>query len=314
MNKRLLPAMASLCVGLLLTSGCLCAKGDPEPIPVSAATTPSERLGAGWWKARLEMQEAKAKTQHDTVFIGDSITHNWDNIAPDLQKQYFGDVLNLGISGDKTQEVLWRIARIDWKVVAPKRIMLMIGTNNSGHGAGEKPENTFNGIKAIVRYLRAACPEADVSAQQDLLVRCSALLAEAKKAAKQGSKFLADLDADAEASGAGNVPAAPAPERARENRSPRQGKKGAQRAAGLSLRLFAGDRIPKTGRERAALCLFFPFFPAQVARAQLAAGAADVRADGAAQRGGQPALLQQAEKAIGVLFGHAREMPLFDLV
>ena len=38
------------------------------------------------------------------------------------------------------------------------------------------------------------------------------LLAEAKKAAKQGSKFLADLDADAEASGAGNVPAAPAPE------------------------------------------------------------------------------------------------------
>lgn len=163
MNKRLLPAVASLCVGLLLTSGNLCAQGDPEPIPVSAATTPSERLGAGWWKARLEMQEAKAKTQHDTVFIGDSITHNWDNIAPDLQKQYFGDVLNLGISGDKTQEVLWRIARIDWKVVAPKRIMLMIGTNNSGHGAGEKPENTFNGIKAIVRHLRAACPEAKIT-------------------------------------------------------------------------------------------------------------------------------------------------------
>lgn len=38
------------------------------------------------------------------------------------------------------------------------------------------------------------------------------LLAEAKKAAKQGSKFLADLDADAKASGAGSVPAAPAPE------------------------------------------------------------------------------------------------------
>lgn len=38
------------------------------------------------------------------------------------------------------------------------------------------------------------------------------LLAEAKKAAKQGSKFLADLDADAKASGTGNVPAAPAPE------------------------------------------------------------------------------------------------------
>ena len=66
-------------------------------------------------------------------------------------------------SGDKTQEVLWRIARIDWQTVAPKRIMLMIGTNNTGHGAGEKPENTFNGIKAIVRQLRASCPEAKIT-------------------------------------------------------------------------------------------------------------------------------------------------------
>lgn len=161
MNIRHLPLL--LATGLLtLTVGCA-SVATPEPIPVSAATTPSERLSIGWWKARLAEKEAQAKTQHDTVFIGDSITHNWDNIAPDLQKQYFGDVLNLGFSGDKTQEVLWRIARIDWQTVAPKRIMLMIGTNNTGHGAGEKPENTFNGIKAIVRQLRASCPEAKIT-------------------------------------------------------------------------------------------------------------------------------------------------------
>lgn len=87
------------------------------------------RLGVPWWKARLEEKETQAQTHHDTVFIGDSITHNWDNLAPDLQKQYFGDVLNLGFSGDRTHEVLWRIRRIDWAKVAPKRIMLMIGTN-----------------------------------------------------------------------------------------------------------------------------------------------------------------------------------------
>ena len=161
MNIRHLPLL--LATGLLtLAVGCA-SVAAPEPIPVSTATTPSERLSIGWWKARLAEKEAQAKTQHDTVFIGDSITHNWDNIAPDLQKQYFGDVLNLGFSGDKTQEVLWRIARIDWQTVAPKRIMLMIGTNNTGHGAGEKPENTFNGIKAIVRQLRASCPEAKIT-------------------------------------------------------------------------------------------------------------------------------------------------------
>ena len=148
---------------LCLTAGALALGQVFGQTGANAATTPHDRLGEAWWKARLEQKEAQARTQHDTVFIGDSITHNWDNVAPDLQKQYFGDVLNLGFSGDKTQEVLWRIARIDWKTVAPKRIMLMIGTNNSGHGAGERPENTFEGIKAIIRALRAACPDATIT-------------------------------------------------------------------------------------------------------------------------------------------------------
>lgn len=156
MRHSLHPLFAA---ALTLVVGCASA---PEPIPESRATIPAERLGLNWWKARLEEKERQAATPHDTVFIGDSITHNWDAIAPDLQRQYFGDVLNLGFSGDKTQEVLWRIARIDWGVVAPKRIMLMIGTNNAG-GHRENPENTFNGIKAIVRTLRAACPEAKIT-------------------------------------------------------------------------------------------------------------------------------------------------------
>ncbi len=128
-----------------------------------AATRPANRLGTKWWKARLEQKEVQAQKQHDTVLIGDSITHNWDAIAPDLQKQYFGEVLNLGFSGDKTQDVLWRIQRIDWKVVAPKRIQLMIGTNNTGANPKGNPEETFNGIKAIVNYLRAECPQAKIT-------------------------------------------------------------------------------------------------------------------------------------------------------
>ncbi len=133
------------------------------PIMDCAATRPANRLGLQWWKTRLAQKEAQAQTQHDTVLIGDSITHNWDVISPDLQKQYFGDALNLGFSGDKTQDVLWRIQRIDWKVVAPKRIMLMIGTNNTGANPKGAPEETFNGIKAILKYLRAECPQAKIT-------------------------------------------------------------------------------------------------------------------------------------------------------
>lgn len=130
----------------------------------SVATEPVDRLSTRWWKARLAEKEAQAQTQHDTVLLGDSITHNWDVVAPDLQKQYFGDnVLNLGFSGDQTQHVLWRIRRIDWKTVAPKRIMLMIGTNNTGHQPNAPAEETFEGIKAIVDELKAQCPQAKIT-------------------------------------------------------------------------------------------------------------------------------------------------------
>lgn len=134
----------------------------PEVV-TNPAITPAHRQQLQWWKVRLEQKETQAQSQHDTVLIGDSITHNWDVIAPDLQQQYFGNALNLGFSGDRTEHVLWRIARIDWNVVAPKRIMLMIGTNNTGHNLQAKPEDTFEGIRAIVEFLTKACPQAKIT-------------------------------------------------------------------------------------------------------------------------------------------------------
>lgn len=156
--------MKACLLTLLLTLSCaIFAQTVAPAAPANPATTPTHRLGTPWWKTRLEAKEAQAKQPHDTVLIGDSITHFWDEHAPDLQKQFFGDALNLGFSGDKTQDVLWRIQRIDWNVVAPKRIMLMIGTNNTGHNPNAPFEQTFEGIKAIVTYLRQHCPQAKIT-------------------------------------------------------------------------------------------------------------------------------------------------------
>ncbi|MBR4945561.1 MAG: acetylglucosamine-6-sulfatase [Kiritimatiellae bacterium] len=154
--KRLLSTLLLL----TLTTTALFAQQTP---PTNPAIVPAHRLGLNWWKVRLAEKEAQAKQQHDTVLIGDSITHNWDVVAPDLQTHYFGKPLNLGFSGDRTQEVLWRINRIDWSVVAPKRIMLMIGTNNTGHNIHAKPEDTFAGIQAIVTTLQEKCPQATIT-------------------------------------------------------------------------------------------------------------------------------------------------------
>lgn len=128
----------------------------------SAQIVAEHRLEVPWWGKRLQAKEALAVRQYDTVLIGDSITHNWDAIAPALQQQFFGEPLNLGFSGDKTTHVLWRIQRIDWSVVAPKRIMLMIGTNNTGANL-EDPATIAAGIEAIVDALRASCPNAAIT-------------------------------------------------------------------------------------------------------------------------------------------------------
>lgn len=156
--KRYLPL---LLLAIALPCATLVAQTPPDT--QNPALIPVHRLGLPWWKMRLAEKEAQAQQQHDTVLLGDSITHNWDVIAPDLQQHYFGAALNLGFSGDRTQEVLWRINRISWDIVAPKRIMVMIGTNNTGHNPKATPEETFAGIQAIVTTLQEKCPQATIT-------------------------------------------------------------------------------------------------------------------------------------------------------
>ncbi len=170
-------AFNTLLLALTLFALCGCATppattpetpSTPAPQKVAnPAVIPAHRLHLEWWRLRLAEKEAQAQTQHDTVLLGDSITHNWDVLAPDLQQTYFGNALNLGFSGDRTQDVLWRIRRINWQTVAPKRIMVMIGTNNTGwnlnKGLDPAPEMTFEGIRAIVDTLKQECPQAKIT-------------------------------------------------------------------------------------------------------------------------------------------------------
>jgi beta-glucosidase len=135
--------------------------GATAPLMAQTARPPESRSQIQWWAKRLAEKEAQAQAQHDTVLIGDSITHNWDIYAPEALEHYFKGALNLGFSGDRTEHVLWRIRRIDWTVVAPKRIMLMIGTNNTGHSM-MAPGKIFNDIRVLVKELKASCPEAQI--------------------------------------------------------------------------------------------------------------------------------------------------------
>ena len=67
----------------------------------------------------------------------------------------------MGIGGDRTQHVLWRLDHGNLDGISPKLAVLMIGTNNS-NGKDNTAEEIGAGIQAIVKSLRAKSPKTKV--------------------------------------------------------------------------------------------------------------------------------------------------------
>ena len=127
------------------------------------ATTPAAKSESGWWPKRHaeKLAEVKAKKGNvDLLFIGDSITHAWENKGKKLFDEYYGKrkPFNIGYSGDRTENVLYRLAHGEVDGISPKLAVIMIGTNNTGHRE-DPPAETAAGIKAILDDLRERLPE-----------------------------------------------------------------------------------------------------------------------------------------------------------
>ena len=114
------------------------------------------------WVARHEgfVQQAR-HDQIDLLFIGDSITDCWRWQAPrygiNIWNKYYAPLhaADFGISGDRTQHVLWRIDHGELDGLHPKVIVLLIGTNNSRDNS---PEQIAEAIKVILDRIQEKCP------------------------------------------------------------------------------------------------------------------------------------------------------------
>ena len=140
-----------------------------EPLPLSmTAQVNSDGWAKSWWQGRHEEKLArKSKMKNvDIVLLGDSITHGWEKKGQSVFKKRFEglDVLNLGFSSDRTEHVLWRLENGEVEGISPKVVMLMIGTNNTGHRK-ESPEDTALGIEAIIQELRTRLPDTKILLQ-----------------------------------------------------------------------------------------------------------------------------------------------------
>ena len=128
-----------------------------NPAPKEAVPT---NLDEANWRGRVaELQRA---TQGDlsrvqVVFLGDSLTQGW---FPQIFDQFYGGraTLNLGVWGDFTQGLLWRITQGGhWPAsLRPRLAVLLIGTNNAGFT--DRPEDTALGIAEIIRAVRQRSP------------------------------------------------------------------------------------------------------------------------------------------------------------
>ncbi len=99
------------------------------------------------------------KGEGDIIFLGDSITEGWGGAGKKAWAETFTPLkaVNLGIGGDQTGHVLWRITEgKEIEPLKPKLAVIMIGTNNTG---GHSAEQIAGGIKAIVEELRKQKPE-----------------------------------------------------------------------------------------------------------------------------------------------------------
>jgi lysophospholipase L1-like esterase len=149
----------------LITAGCVLALGLLIPI-----LNASEQGGDNPAVKKLNRDIPRhkdflkriedSKGVGDVVFLGDSITQGWE--GQKAWKEYFASFkpVNLGIGGDQTGHVIWRIT--DGKELEhldPKAAVIMIGTNNIG---GHSPQQIAGGVKAIVEEIKRQKPNIKV--------------------------------------------------------------------------------------------------------------------------------------------------------
>lgn len=156
---------------LLLASGFLSVAA--ALFAAESATDPRPR-DAAWVKRHEEFIAIAKQGGVDVLFLGDSITDFWrrDDKRSGGKKIWDANfaplkAANFGISGDRTQHVLWRLENGELEGISPKAVVLMIGTNNTGFERDGKtvrntPAEVVEGVSAIVKKLRTSLPQAKI--------------------------------------------------------------------------------------------------------------------------------------------------------
>ena len=189
MNQHRSGAIMALPLLVAMVIAALSA-GSPALAQTAAgfnSTRPAERIE--YWQKRLNeigarMEQPESLADVRLLFLGDSITDFWtmgDNPwfpgavgGRAVWNESFGGRdpsrlgLNLGISGDRTEHVLYRIlprsegglGELDRPDLNPDAVVLLIGINNSWDAETPAVDSVVAGVRAVVAAVHARKPEA----------------------------------------------------------------------------------------------------------------------------------------------------------
>ena len=135
------------------------------PFTTEALPPPTPR-GAASALRRFENINHNVKTQrYRVLFFGDSLTERFQHDAPQVWREHMAPrgVLNAGVNGDRTENLLWRLGHGNLAGPPPAGVVVLIGTNDLTFGERRRsPELAAEGIRANLLYLRRHLPDARV--------------------------------------------------------------------------------------------------------------------------------------------------------
>ena len=132
---------------------------EPLPANTNAATFSVPRND---WMQKFERNCKRGQSGPvDLLFQGDSITEGWGGTGQAVWKERYAKLnpASFGISGDRTENVIWRIRNGELNGISPKLVVIMIGTNNSGR---DNAAQIAEGVAVIVHETLARCPNSQI--------------------------------------------------------------------------------------------------------------------------------------------------------
>ena len=127
----------------------------PPAAPALRACRPRRRSINSWLRHAATIG-AVPSAPVDIVLIGDSLAHQWPAKVWSGRRVY-----NLGVSGDRTQHVLWRLACFDDGAIEAKAVVLIVGVNNLV--SGDDVQSIVEAVGDVIGQARRVAPGAKIA-------------------------------------------------------------------------------------------------------------------------------------------------------